>query len=104
MRLNRRFRPLVEQLEPLVLLDGSINVIGPATGMPAQTLSYELDVVDPDSLPGDSYSFAVNWGSGSTQRFSGPSGAVANHAYGANGTYTIAVSAMDTRTLLNESG
>jgi Ca2+-binding RTX toxin-like protein len=41
------------------------------------------------------FTFAINWGDGSTQTVSGPSGTAVSHVYTASGSYTVQVTAKD---------
>src|SRR5262249_20209091 len=59
---------------------------------------YQLEVDNPANSPTDSYSFSVNWGVGTTQRFSGANGLVVNHSYSGYGTFSISASAVDRTT------
>src|SRR5262245_4756186 len=96
MRRHPQFRPQVEELESLVLLDASITLLGPATAMPGDTVSYELDV-NSTNPPTDVYNFTVNWGdrTGLTRLTSKTSGAIVSHVYTGESQFTITASAIN---------
>jgi hypothetical protein len=67
-------------------------VSGPSVGVDYQPLTFNLGATDPVS-PG--FSYAVNWGDGTSGSASSPSGTQLSHAYTAAGTYTVTVTATD---------
>lgn len=69
------------------------SVSGPSAGTLNQTLTYILEASGdpPDTL----FSFNINWGDGSTETISGPSGSTVSHEYTTSGSRSIAVAATD---------
>jgi hypothetical protein len=73
----------------------SIN--GPAQGVPGQLLSYTVSATD-DSAADTSvgFTFFVNWGDNSAVSMASGQTATLTHTYGANGTFSVSVTATDT--------
>jgi dipeptidyl aminopeptidase/acylaminoacyl peptidase len=74
----------------------SAGVQGPASGVAGQSLSFTLNAADAfQTAPNSQFMFVINWGDGSTQTVTGPSGATATHVYAADGSYTVQLSYTD---------
>jgi ELWxxDGT repeat protein len=72
------------------------NLSGPTSGAPGQQLTFTFKASEPTvHAPSAVYTFLVNWGDGSSDMFSGPSGTTGNHAYAAAGSYTVTLIAVD---------
>ncbi len=71
-------------------------VSGPADGVTYQPRQFTLTATSPSPADQASlFSFAVNWGDGTTQTVSADSGTPVGHAYAATGSYTVTVTATD---------
>jgi len=74
------------------------SIQGPASGRPADTLSYVLNSTDPD---GDSVKFMMSWGDGASTQWSRATASGADytltHVYSESGTYYITAKAKDTK-------
>jgi hypothetical protein len=67
---------------------------GPTDGVAMQHRDFVLTANDSNSANNSAgFSFAVNWGDGSTETLTGLSGLTADHQYAATGNYTISVTA-----------
>ncbi len=70
---------------------------GPADGVPGQDRAFTFAAVD--LSPADSaapFTYAINWGDGTTQTVNGPGSlAQATHVFAGAGTYTVSVTATD---------
>src|SRR5262249_9689614 len=72
------------------------RIYGPTDGVRGQARTFTLFGIEPSSVDqAAGFTFAINWGDGSTQTVSGPSGTTVRHAYTASGTYTVKVTAKD---------
>ncbi|VTR92440.1 Probable aggregation factor core protein MAFp3, isoform C OS=Cyanothece sp. CCY0110 GN=CY0110_08276 PE=4 SV=1: PKD [Gemmata massiliana] len=72
------------------------GVSGPATGVRGQARTFVLSATDASSIDAAAgFTFAINWGDGTTQQVTGPSGTTAEHVFTRAGTYTVAVTATD---------
>lgn len=73
------------------------SIAGPSSGVPNQVLTFTLGA-DGTGLPADTvFSYAIDWDSDGTvdQTVNGPSSTTVTHAFAANGSYTITVTATD---------
>jgi Ca2+-binding RTX toxin-like protein len=69
---------------------------GPSEGERHQPREFTLTATDPASTdPKEIFAFTINWGDGTSDTISGPSGATASHRYAARGTYTVTLTATD---------
>jgi hypothetical protein len=73
------------------------DVSGPTDGVRGQARTFTLTASDPSTFMDQAagFTFAINWGDGSTQTVSGPSGTTVSHVYTASGGYTVQVTATD---------
>ena len=72
------------------------GVSGPTDGVRGQARTFTLTATDPSAVDqAAGFTFAINWGDGSTQTVTGPSGTAVSHTYTASGAYTVKVTAKD---------
>jgi hypothetical protein len=72
------------------------GVFGPTDGVRGQARTFTLTATDPSPVDqAAGFTFAINWGDGSTQTVTGPSGTAVSHTYSASGAYTVKVTAKD---------
>jgi hypothetical protein len=72
------------------------GVFGPTDGDRGQARTFTLTATDPSPVDqAAGFTFAINWGDGSTQTVTGPSGTAVSHVYTASGAYTVKVTAKD---------
>ena len=72
------------------------SITGPISGKPNDVLTFVLNGYDPvGDLQLQRFVFHIMWGDGKTNVVTGFNGTQTTHAYAANGTYTIQVSATD---------
>jgi Ca2+-binding RTX toxin-like protein len=68
----------------------------PTAGVPFQPLAYTLTAIDPSTADQNAgFTFDIDWGDGTGEQWTAPSGLGLVHAYSATGTYTIAATATD---------
>jgi hypothetical protein len=71
-------------------------VSGPSDGVTYQPRQFTLTATSPSPVDQTSlFSFAINWGDGTTQTVNAASGTPVSHAYAATGSYTVTVTATD---------
>jgi hypothetical protein len=71
-------------------------VSGPSDGVTYQPRQFTLTATSPSPVDQASlFSFAINWGDGTTQTVSADSGTPVSHAYAATGSYSVTVTATD---------
>jgi PKD domain/RTX calcium-binding nonapeptide repeat (4 copies) len=72
------------------------SVTGPASGVRGQARTFTLSATDPSSIDqAAGFSFAIDWGDGSTQAVTGASGLTVEHTFAEATTYTVTVTATD---------
>ena len=72
------------------------GVAGPADGVRGQTRTVTLLATDPSSTDrAAGFAFAVDWGDGTAETVTGPSGLTLDHVYADAGAYTVRVTAAD---------
>jgi ELWxxDGT repeat protein len=86
---------LVHGTELWKVVPPEASLSGPADGVPYQQRTYTLGASEPAADPSAVYTFAVDWGDGTTDTFAGPAGTAAAHAFPAPGTYTVTLRATD---------
>jgi probable HAF family extracellular repeat protein len=71
-------------------------VSGPSDGVPGQPRTFTLSAIDPSPVDqAAGFTFGIDWGDGSTQSMTGPSGIQLDHVYTQPGSYTVSVTATD---------
>jgi hypothetical protein len=71
-------------------------VSGPSDGVRGQARTFALTASDSSSVDqAAGFTFAVDWGDGTTQTVTGPSGTAASHTFTVSGTYNVWVTATD---------
>jgi PKD domain/RTX calcium-binding nonapeptide repeat (4 copies) len=72
------------------------SVTGPTTGVRGQARTFTLSANDPSPVDqAAGFTFAVNWGDGSSQQVIGPSGVTVEHTFADVGTYAVNLIAAD---------
>jgi uncharacterized delta-60 repeat protein len=72
------------------------SLAGPSDGVRGQARTFTLAASDPSPVDqAAGFTFNVNWGDGSSQTVTGPSGTQVDHTYTATGTYTVQATATD---------
>ena len=75
----------------------SANLTGPADGFQGvrgQLRSFTLAASDPSFVdPADTFTYAVNWGDGTTDTIVGPNSITVSHVYSVEGAYTASATA-----------
>jgi parallel beta-helix repeat protein len=94
--VNGAVSPAVTQVITATAVAPTAAIGGPADGVPYQTRQLTLTASSPSPVDqAAKFTFAVNWGDGTTQTITDYSGTVASHAYSSSGTYVVSVEAID---------
>jgi uncharacterized repeat protein (TIGR01451 family) len=77
-------------------LPPTAGVSGPTSAVRQESLTYTFTATDPSSVDqAAGFTFAVNWGDGSSESHSSTSPLTLTHSYASLGSYTISVTATD---------
>jgi VCBS repeat-containing protein len=69
---------------------------GPTSGVRGQARTFLFAAADPSPVDAAAgFTFSINWGDGTTQTVSGPSGQQVDHVFVSSGTYLVSVYATD---------
>jgi Ca2+-binding RTX toxin-like protein len=72
------------------------TVSGASGGVRGQTRTFVLGATDPSAVDqAAGFTYSIDWGDGTVETVTGPSGTEVDHVYTANGSYTVSVTATD---------